>query len=63
MVVVNVVLEYDSKVVYPLLLQVYLHLNLMNARTNPTIFEDDDCFFGQINFVDDAIMSTLKMEL
>ncbi len=46
MVVVNVVLEYDFKVVYPLLLQVYPHLNCMKATTNPTTLEDDDCFFG-----------------
>jgi hypothetical protein len=35
----------------------------MKATINPTTLEDDDCFFGQINFVDDAIMSTLKNEL
>ncbi len=43
MVVVNVVSKYDCKVVYPLLLHVYLHLNRM---TNPTTLEDDDYFFG-----------------
>jgi len=46
MVVVNVVSKYDYKVVYPLLLHVYLHLNPMKATTNLTTLEDDDCFFG-----------------
>jgi len=33
MVLVDVVSKYDSKVVYPLLLQVYLHSNPMKATT------------------------------
>ncbi len=63
MVVVNVVSKCDSKVVYPLLLQVYLHLNPMKAITDPITIEDDDYLFGHIVFIDDAIMSTLKNEL
>jgi hypothetical protein len=35
----------------------------MKTTTNPTTLKDDYCFFGQIVFVDDAIMSTLKNEL
>ncbi len=61
---INVVSKCDLKIVYPLLLQVYLHhLNPMKATIDPTILEDDDCFFGYIVLIDDAIMSTLKNEL
>jgi hypothetical protein len=35
----------------------------MKAIINPTTLEDDDCIFGQIVSIDDAIMSTLKNEL
>jgi hypothetical protein len=35
----------------------------MNEITNPTTFEDVNCFFGQIVFIDNAIMSTLKTVL
>jgi hypothetical protein len=31
--------------------------------TNPTTLEDVNCFFGQIVFIDNAIMSTLKNAL
>ncbi len=30
-------------------------------NNSSTTLEDDDCFFGQIVFVDDAIMSSLRM--
>ncbi len=63
MIVVNVVSKCDFKVVYPLLLQVYMHLNPMKATTNPIRIEDNDYFFGHIVFIDDAIMSTLNNEL
>ncbi len=62
-VVVDVVVEYDVKVVHPLLLYVYFHLNLVKALIDPTTFEDDNYFFGHIIYVDDAIISTLKNEL
>jgi hypothetical protein len=57
------VAKYDVKVVYSLLLQVYLHLNPMKTKIEPTIVEDDDCFLWAIFFVDDAIMSIMKNEL
>jgi hypothetical protein len=44
LVVVDVVAKYDVKVMYPLLLQVYLHLNFMKTTIEPTTLEDD-CFF------------------
>jgi hypothetical protein len=40
-----------------------MHLNPMKTTTNPTTLKDDDCFFGQIVSVNDAIMSTLKNKL
>jgi hypothetical protein len=62
-IVDDVIAKYDVKVVYSLLLQVYLHLNLMKTKTKSTIVEDDDCFLWAIFFVDDAIMSIMKNEL
>jgi hypothetical protein len=62
-IVDDVVAKYDVKVVYSLLLHVYLHLNPMRTKIEPTIVEDDDCFLWAIFFVDDAIMSTMKNEL
>jgi hypothetical protein len=61
-VATNIVVKFDVKSVYLLLLQVYLHLNFVKATINPTTLEND-CFFKQIVFVDDAIMPTLKNEL
>ncbi len=58
-VATNIVVKFDVKVVYLLLLYVYLHLNFVKATINPTTFENE-CFFKQIVFVDGAIMSTLK---
>jgi hypothetical protein len=39
-----------------------MHLNIVKTTTKPTL-EDDDCFFGKINFANDAIMSSLIYEL
>jgi predicted metalloprotease len=49
-IVDDVVAKYDVKVVYSLLLQVYLHLNPMKTKIEPTIIEDDDCFLWAIFF-------------
>jgi hypothetical protein len=53
---VDVVAKYDTKVMYPLLLQVYLQFNLVKATKNPTTLEDDEYFFGYIVSIDDTIM-------
>ncbi len=50
-------LQNDVKVMYPLLLQVYLHLNFVKTTIEPTTLEDDDCFCC------DAIKSSLENEL
>jgi hypothetical protein len=57
----QVVAEYDVKIVYPLLVQTYLHLNPMKAIMKPVVVENDN-FFGQNIFNDDAIMSTVRNE-
>jgi len=59
----QVVAEYDVKIVYPLLVQTYFHLNLMKAIVELVVFKDDDNFFGQNIYNDDAIMSTVRNEL
>jgi hypothetical protein len=61
-VATKIVVKFDVKGVYLLLLQVYLHLNFVKATIKPTMFEND-CFFKQIVFVDDTIIPTLKNEL
>ncbi len=58
----QVVAEYDVKIMYPLLVQAYLHLNLVKAVMKSVVVEDDN-FFGQNIFNDDAIMSTVRNEL
>ncbi len=40
-----------------------MHLNIVKTTIKPTTFEDDDCFFGNINFANDAIISSLINEL
>ncbi len=55
-VVANVVAKYYVKVVCPILLQVYLSMNLVKTIVEPTTVEVDNCLFGQIFFVDDAII-------
>lgn len=59
----RVVVEYNVKIVYPLLVQAYLHLNPMKAVAEFVVFENDDNFFGQNISNDDAIMSTMRNEL
>ncbi len=46
--VVDVVAKYDAKVMYPLLLQVYLHLNLVKTTIELTTLEDDDGSLGKL---------------
>ncbi len=41
----------------------YNHLNLTKDLTKLMTNEEDDIFFGQVVFVDDVIISTLKNEL
>jgi hypothetical protein len=53
---IDIVAKYDTKVMYPLLLQFYLHFNLVKATKNPTTHEDDEYFFGYIVSIDDTIM-------
>jgi hypothetical protein len=59
----RIVAEYDVKIVYPLLVQTYLHLNLVEALVKSFVVEDDENFFGQNIFNDDAIMSIVRNEL
>ncbi len=59
----QVVIEYDVKIMYPLLVQTYLHLNPMKAIAELIVVEDDDNFFGKNIFNDDVIMSTVRNEL
>jgi hypothetical protein len=44
----QVVAKYDVKIVYPLLVQAYLHLNPMKTIVKSVIVENDDYFFGKI---------------
>jgi len=59
----QVVAEYDVKIVYPLLVQAYFHLDLVKVVVESIVVEDDDNFFGQNIYNDDAIMSTVRNEL
>jgi hypothetical protein len=42
----QVVAEYDIKIMYPLLVQTYFHLNLVKGVAKLIIVEDDDNLFG-----------------
>jgi hypothetical protein len=59
----QVVTKYDVKIVYPLLVHAYLHLNPMGVVAESVVVENDDNFFKQNIFNDDAIMSTMRNEL
>jgi hypothetical protein len=59
----QVVVEYDVKIVYPLLVQAYLHLNPMKAIVESIVVEYDDNFSGKNIYNDDANMSTMRNEL
>ncbi len=59
----QVVVEYDVKSVYPLLVQAYLHLNPMKAIAESIVVEYDDNFSRKNIYNDDAIMSTMRNEL
>jgi hypothetical protein len=59
----QVVAKYDAKIVCPLLVQTYLHLNPVKAVVKSVVVEHDENFFGQNIFNDDAIMSIVRNEL
>jgi len=59
----QVVAKYDVKIVYPLLVQAYFHLDLVKVVVESIVVEDDDNFFGRNIYNDDAIMSTVRNEL
>ncbi len=61
-VVVEIVVEYDNKIVCPLLLQVNNHLNPIRDATKLMTIEKD-FVFGQIVLVNDVILSILKNDL
>ncbi len=56
----SIVVKYDVKIMCPLLLQVYNHLNPTKERTKTIKVEEDDIFFWYIMSTDDVIISTLK---
>ncbi len=59
----QVMLEYDAKIMYPLLVQTYFHLNPVKAVVKLIVVEDDHNFFGQIIYNDGVIMSIMRNEL
>jgi len=59
----QVVAEYDVKIVYPLLVQAYFRLDLVKVVAKSIGVEDDDNFFGKNIYNDDVIMSTMRNEL
>jgi deoxyadenosine/deoxycytidine kinase len=59
----QVVVEYDAKIMYSLLVQTYFHLNPMKAIAKLIVVEDDDNFFGQTIYNNDVIMSIMRNEL
>ncbi len=62
-IIVEFIAKCDVKIVCPFLSQVYNHLNLTKDLTKLMTNEEDDIFFGQVVFVDDVIISSLKNEL
>ncbi len=61
--IIEAVVEYDAKVVYPFMLQVYFYLNFTRVLVEGTTIEDDDFFGGHIISNDDVIKSTLNNDL
>jgi len=61
-VVVEIVVEFDTKIVCPLLLQVNNHLNPITNEIEPMTTEFF-FVFGQVVLVNDVILSTLKNDL
>jgi hypothetical protein len=59
-VVANVVAKYYVKMVYPILLQVYLSMNIVKTIVEPTTVEVDNCLFRQFFLL---MMPSLKNEL
>ncbi len=59
----QIVAKYNAKIVYLLLVQAYLHLNLVKAIVELIVVEDDDNFFGKNIFNDDAIMLIMRNKL
>lgn len=58
-----IVKEYDEKVMLPLFLQVYFHLNPIVALIVEVINFENDNFFGQQVSNEHVIFSTLKNKL
>jgi hypothetical protein len=56
----SIVVKYNVKIMCPLLLQVYNHLNPTKERTKPIKVKEDDIFFWYIVSIDNVIISTLK---
>jgi hypothetical protein len=63
LIIVEFIAKCDAKIVCPFLSHAYNHLNLTKDLTKLMTNERDDIFFGQVVFVDDVIISTLKNEL
>ncbi len=61
-VVVEIVVEYDTKIVHPLLLHVNNNLNHIRNATKPMRTEKY-FVFGQVVLANDVILSTLKNDL
>jgi len=59
----QIVAKYNVKIVYPLLVQAYFHLNLMKAIAELIVVEDDDNFFDKNISNDDAIMLRNKLHM
>jgi hypothetical protein len=63
-VIVQIVVEYDIKIVCFLLLQMHNQLNLIRVATKLVRTKEDLIFFlGQVVSTNDVIFSTLKNEL
>ncbi len=61
-VVVEIVVEYDTMIVCPLLLQVNNHLNPITNIIEP-VTTNFFFVFGQVVLANDVILSTLKNDL
>ncbi len=52
--------KYNINMLYPFLLQMFLHLNPIKALAKLMVIEADDFIFGQVMSNGDVIISTLK---
>jgi hypothetical protein len=62
-IAIEIVVEYDAKIVHPFSLQVYNHLNHVKELIKLVTIKEDDIFFGQVVLVDDVVISILKNDL